>query len=58
MKEQGQLCLAVLETAPDRQTAEMMLLAALHSNVSPERLRASWARWEQGSKAATRRGEA
>lgn len=58
MREQGQLCLAVLETAPDRQTAEMMLLAALHSGATPEHLRSSWARWETEHRLATRRGEA
>lgn len=51
------LPLALLETAPDRETAEIMLVSALHSGASPEQLREAWNRWEQSWEQAYKRGE-
>lgn len=51
------LSLALLESAPDRQTAEVMLVGALHSGATPEQLRKSWQSWEQRHQQARLRGE-
>lgn len=51
------LTLALLETAPDRQTAEIMLVEALHRGVDPDVMKEAWRRWEATRREAMLRGE-
>jgi hypothetical protein len=52
------LPLALLEAAPDRETAEIMLVGALHSGATASQLRSAWLAWEANNRHERLRGEA
>lgn len=52
------LVLALLETAPDRRTAEAMLVAAVTSGVDGNQMKRSWRRWQRNHAQSVLRGEA
>ena len=51
------LTLALLEAAPDRQTAKIMLVEALSQGIDPDLMRTSWERWESFHRDEILRGE-
>jgi hypothetical protein len=49
--------LTMVESAPDRHTAEIAAIAALRAGATSAQLRLAWWRWETQQREARRRGE-